>query len=162
LHRENAISSTHEMYLKVLHEARGDHGVARVGDLARRLDVSPGTVSSVLKKLERMHLVQHERYGLVSLTHDGSEVAACVIRRYETIRALLVEVLGVAPETAAIDACMMEHAVSPETVGRMQALLKTQRRRSARVPSPRTRRTELCEGCTSLGTCRASGERSHR
>ena len=150
------------MYLKVLHEARGDHGVARVGDLARRLDLSPGTVSSVLKKLERMHLVQHERYGLVSLTPDGSDVAECVIRRYETIRALLVEVLGVSSETAAVDACMMEHAVSPATVERMQALLKQHRTRHVRLPSPRKRRSELCDGCVSLGACRASGERAHR
>ena len=58
MHRDNPISSTHEMYLKALHEARGEHGVSRVGDLAKRLDVSPGTVSTVLKGLERMHFVE--------------------------------------------------------------------------------------------------------
>jgi DtxR family Mn-dependent transcriptional regulator len=162
MHRDNPISSTHEMYLKVLHEARGEHGVSRVGDLAKRLDVSPGTVSSVLKKLEQMHLVEHERYGFVSLTPDGSGVAECVTRRFETIRALLIEVLGVAPSTAAVDACMMEHAVSPDTVLRMQDLLESHRRR--RVPKPVSRRRgrgNLCEGCAKLGVCRASGERSH-
>ena len=159
MHRDNPISSTHEMYLKVLHEARGEHGVSRVGDLARRLDVSPGTVSSVLKKLERMHLVEHERYGFVSLTADGSGVASCVIRRFETVRALLVDVLGVSPETAAIDACMMEHAVSPETLERMQELLARPRRRPARPPVARRRlRRNLCDGCARLGVCRASGE----
>jgi DtxR family transcriptional regulator, Mn-dependent transcriptional regulator len=163
MHRENAISSTLEMYLKALHEARGEHGVSRVGDLARRLQVSPGTVSTVLKKLEAMHLVRHERYGFVVLTADGTDVAECVIRRYETVRALLVEILGVDPETAAIDACMMEHAVSPTTVERMQDLLKRHRDRRVRLPLPRHRRRgHLCEGCRSLGVCRASGERGAR
>ncbi len=160
MHRDNPISSTHEMYLKVLHEARGEHGVSRVGDLAKRLEVSPGTVSSVLKKLERMHLVEHERYGLVSLTADGSGVASCVIRRFETVRALLVDILGVSPETAAIDACMMEHAVSPETLERMQELLARPRRPRVRTTSTRRpRRGNLCDGCRQLGICRASGER---
>ena len=160
MHREKPISSTHEMYLKVLHEARGDRGVARVGDLARRLDVSPGTVSSVLKKLEQMHLVEHERYGFVTLTPNGSGVAECVLRRYETIRALLIEVLGVDPATAAIDACMMEHAVSPATVERMQELLRLHRKRSSRPPlTRRPRRSELCSSCASSGVCRASGVR---
>jgi DtxR family Mn-dependent transcriptional regulator len=160
MHRDNPISSTHEMYLKALHEARGEHGVSRVSDLARRLDVSPGTVSSVLKKLEKMHLVQHERYGFVALTPDGTGVAECVIRRYETVRALLVEVLGVAPETAAIDACMMEHAVSPMTVERMQALLDRHRRPRRLAAGPRRRRRgTLCAGCARSGVCRASGER---
>ncbi len=161
MHRDNPISSTHEMYLKVLHESRGEHGISRVSDLAKKLDVSPGTVSSVLKKLERMHLVEHERYGFVALTPDGSGVAECVIRRYETIRALLVDVLGVEPETAAVDACMMEHAVSPDTVARMQELLDRHRRPKARAPLPRRRRRgNLCEGCARNGVCRATGVRS--
>jgi len=162
MHRDNPISSTHEMYLKVLHAARGEHGVSRVGDLAKRLAVSPGTVTSVLKKLEKMHLVEHERYGLVSLTPDGSGVAECVTRRFDTIRALLVEVLGVSPETAEIDACMMEHAVSPDTVERMQDMLARHRRRGTRAPLPRRRRSgNLCDGCRRLGVCRASGEKTH-
>lgn len=159
MHREHPISSTHEMYLKVLHEARGEHGVSRVGDLARRLDVSPGTVSTVLKSLERMHFVRHERYGFVVLTDDGTDVAQCVIRRFETIRALLVEVLGVDAEAAAVDACMMEHAVSPVTVERMQDLLERHRNRRALAPkAKRRRRVHLCRGCKRLGVCRASGE----
>jgi DtxR family Mn-dependent transcriptional regulator len=162
MHRDNPISPTHEMYLKVLHEARGEHGVSRVGDLARRLAVSPGTVSTVLKGLERMQFVRHERYGFVVLTAEGKDVAECVIRRYDTVRALLVEVLGVSPETAEIDACMMEHAVSPDTVLRMQDALE--RHRNRRVPTPpsrRRRRGHLCAGCKSRGVCRASGEKGH-
>jgi len=159
MHRDNPISSTHEMYLKALHETRGEHGISRVGDLARRLDVSPGTVSTVLKSLERMQFVRHERYGFVVLTSDGKDVADCVIRRYETIRALLIEVLGVSPETAAVDACMMEHAVSPTTVLRMQDLVERQRRLRVRRPlARRRRRGDLCEGCKARGVCRASGE----
>jgi Mn-dependent DtxR family transcriptional regulator len=160
MHRDNPISSTHEMYLKVLHEARGEHGVSRVGDLARRLDVSPGTVSTVLKSLEKMHFVRHERYGFVVLTEDGTDVAECVIRRYDTIRGLLIEVLGVSPETADVDACMMEHAVSLTTVERMHELLKRHRDRRVLKPlSRRRRRGQLCHGCQRLGVCRASGEK---
>lgn len=158
MHRNRSISTTHEMYLKTLHEARGDRGVARVGDLAKRLDVSAGTVSSVLKKLEQMHLVQHERYGLVALTEDGSGIAECVLRRYDTIHALLTEVLGVDPTTAAVDACMMEHAVSPSTITRMQELVKQHRLHRVRLQMPKSRQgKELCAGCESLGVCRASG-----
>ncbi len=161
MHRHSPISSTLEMYLKALHETRGEHGISRVGELATRLAVSPGTVSTVLKKLERMHLVRHERYGFVSLTEDGNGIAECVIRRFETVRSLLVEVLGVDPETAAIDACMMEHAVSPSTVMRMEELIEKEQRRRERKPVRRGRRRgQLCTACTRLGVCRASGEKS--
>jgi DtxR family Mn-dependent transcriptional regulator len=156
VHREKPISETHEMYLKTLLSVRGDHDVARVRDLADGLGVSPATVSTVLKKLERQQLVDHERYGLITLTPTGNRVAECVVERYEALTALLVEVLGVDPATAAVDACMMEHAVSPLTVRRMQELVRAVRSGKAKLPRPaRSRRNDPCDGCEALGTCQA-------
>ncbi|MGB0716163.1 MAG: metal-dependent transcriptional regulator [Phycisphaerae bacterium] len=124
MHRKDQLSSTHEMYLKVLYRVGQQHDVARVRDMAKALGVNPGTVSAVLKKLERAGLVLHDRYGVVALTPTGNSVAECVVRRFETIRAMLTEVLGLDPETAEVDACMMEHAVSPATVNRMERMVE--------------------------------------
>jgi len=157
MHRPKPISSTHEMYLKVLHQVGGQRGVARLTDLARGLGVSPGTVSGVLHKLEDMHLVEHQRYGFVALTREGNGVAECVLRRYETIRALLTDVLGVDAETAAVDACMMEHAASQTTVDRMRALLARLRDPRVRIGAvPRRCQSELCAVCKPLGVCGAT------
>ena len=131
MHRTRPLTATHEMYLKVLHQVAGERGVARVTDLARGLGVSPATVSVGLKRLEKLNFVEHDRYGYVALTDVGDGVAECVLNRYETIYLLLTQVLGVDAATAAVDACMMEHAVSPLTVSRMQSLLE--RVRSGRV-----------------------------
>jgi len=98
--------------------------VARVRDMAKGLGVSPGTVSAVLKKLDRLGLVKHNRYEAVTLTPAGTEVAQSVVRRFETIRAMLIEVLGLDLDDAEDDACMMEHTVSPVTVDRMERLLR--------------------------------------
>jgi DtxR family Mn-dependent transcriptional regulator len=157
MHRDKPISETHEMYLKTLYSVRGPHEVAHVRDLANGLNVSPATVSGVLKKLERLRLVDHERYGLVALTPAGSRVAECVLRRFETIRNLLVEVLGVDPETAAVDACMMEHGVSPATVNRMQWLLARVRAGTATLPTRRALpKSDPCSRCEALEACQAA------
>jgi DtxR family Mn-dependent transcriptional regulator len=160
MHREKPISETHEMYLKTLWEVRGDHDVARVRDLADGLGVSPATVSTVLKKLERLRLIDHERYGHIALTPAGNRVAECVLQRYATLRALLVEVFGVDPDVASVDACMMEHAVSPMTVTRMRTVLDAVRRGSARVPKqhPRRRPGDPCRECEAVGHCQAGVE----
>ena len=67
------------------------------------------------------------------------------------------ELLGIDPDTAAIDACMMEHAVSPLTVNRMRALLE--RVRAGRVTglAQRGRRRDAgaCSRCEVLGACQA-------
>jgi DtxR family Mn-dependent transcriptional regulator len=159
MHRPKPISETHEMYLKTLYNVRGDHDVAHVRDLANGLKVSPATVSGVLKKLERLHLVDHERYGIVALTAVGSRVAECVLRRYETVRDVLVEVFGVDPETAAVDACMMEHGVSPATVRRMKLLLEQTRSGKVKLPKRQAaHKNDPCARCEALEVCQAAAE----
>ena len=159
MHRHKPLSETQEMYLKTLYQVGGPKEIARVGDLADGLGVSPGTVSTVLKKLHELHLVEHERYGLVSLTPTGNRVAECVVRRFEVLRDVLVELLGIDPDTAAVDACMMEHAVSPMTVNRMRTLLD--RLRAGKVTgiarSLALKRSDPCARCEALGSCQAEG-----
>jgi DtxR family Mn-dependent transcriptional regulator len=144
MHRDKPVSPVHEMYLKTLYRVRNRHEVARSRDLATALSVSPGTVSGVLKKLADLGLVEHERYGVVTLTAAGVAIAECMLRRFDTIRDVLVEVFGVDPETAAEDACAMEHTVSPATIDAMMRALR-------RAPTS-------CEACAAAGACRASAE----
>ncbi len=156
MHRKKSLSETHEMYLKTLYDVRGSHDVARVRDLADGLGVSPGTVSSVLKKLERLHLVDHERYGVVALTTSGNRVAECVHRRFEILRDVLIEVFRVDPDLAAVDACMMEHAVSPATANAMRVFLESVRKGKAVLPKSRRRiANERCARCEAQGSCQA-------
>jgi len=124
MHREKPVSTTHQMYLKTLYRLSQDHPVGRVRDLASQLDVTPGSVSTSLNKLHELGLVDRERYGGAQLTAAGAAIAHCVVRRFETLKALLIELFGVDPERAEADACLMEHAVSPSTVNRMEALLE--------------------------------------
>ena len=158
MHRKRLLSDTHEMYLKTVLQVRGTHEVARVRDVANGLGLTPGTVSLVVKKLDQMHLLEHDRYGFVALTPKGEDVAACVLRRFETIRDFLVVLLGVDPKTADDDACAMEHAVSPSTVGRMRARL--QQARTGRVPRttgrPKAKSADPCSRCEALGSCQAA------
>jgi DtxR family Mn-dependent transcriptional regulator len=132
--------------------------ITRVRDIATELGVTPGTVSLRLGKLKKLGCVEQERYGGVVLTPAGEAIARCVVRRYETVKALLVEVFGIDPETADADACKMEHAVSPTTVNRMESLVE--RLRAGEVISVEELRASnrrlrsACTECEALGVCR--------
>jgi DtxR family transcriptional regulator, Mn-dependent transcriptional regulator len=157
LHTEHGLSTTHEMYLKVLYRLERENDVGRVRDMAKGLGVTPSTVSAVLKKLEHGGLVDHDRYGIVKLTPSGTRVAECVVRRFEILKALLVNVLGLDAEAAEIDACMMEHAVSPATVNRMQLLVHRVRRGDVvleAMPSGGSS-VSACADCEASGMCQA-------
>ncbi|MEK7710925.1 MAG: metal-dependent transcriptional regulator [Planctomycetota bacterium] len=165
MHSDEGLSPTHEMYLKVLYRLQLENEAGRVRDMAKGLGVTPSTVSAVLKKLEHSGLVIHDRYGMVKLTPAGNRVAECVVRRFEIIKALLIEVLGLVTEVAEVDACMIEHAVSPVTVNRMEFMLHLVRTGEVIVkpmhhlmPS-----TSICADCEASGTCRAVAEvETHR
>jgi|GEM_PF-1117539 len=159
MHQADGLSATHEMYLKVLYRLQRENDVGRVRDLARGLGVTAGTVSAVLKKLEKSGLLVHDHYGAVKLTQTGLLIAECIVRRFETLKSFLIEVLGLDVETAEVDACEMEHRVSPVTVNRLDHLV--QMVRSGAVDLAAVRRglpvvqTEVCSECEATGICRA-------
>ncbi|MEK7756725.1 MAG: metal-dependent transcriptional regulator [Planctomycetota bacterium] len=157
MHFHEGLSPTHEMYLKVLYRLQLENHVGRVRDMAKGLGVTPSTVTAVLKKLEHAGLVIHDHYGTVKLTPAGDRVAECVVRRFEIIKALLIEVLGLDTAAAEVDACMMEHAVSPATVNRIESLLHLVRTGETVVQSMHHLRPSVatCSDCEAIGTCQA-------
>jgi len=96
----------------------------------------------------------------VSLTPAGAAVARCVLRRFETVRALLVDVLALDEESAEREACRMEHAVGPATVRRLGVLVDRFRggRSIDRTSLTRALRNvrQGCEECEASGTCLAA------
>jgi DtxR family Mn-dependent transcriptional regulator len=75
--------------------------------------------SARMKRLSEEKMVIYERYGRIKLTNAGKKAAKDVFRRHEILRRFLIGVLDVDPETAAEDACRMEHVVSPITLERL-------------------------------------------
>ena len=83
-------------------------------DLAALLDVKPGSVSGMLRKLSSLGLVEHERYRGVRLTEKGRRVALEVIRHHRLLELFLVENLGMTEDEVNAEAEVLEHALSEE------------------------------------------------
>ena len=111
-----------ENYLEMV-SFLADEGEVRVTDIASRLDVSKPSVLTALKTLEEQGLLEHKRYGAVSLTSKGKTRAAQIRERHRFLTAFLRDILGVTPQTAEKDACKMEHLLSEETLNKMRALV---------------------------------------
>ncbi len=113
--RPGEISNRVEDYLRVIYEVVKRKGYARTKDIAAELGVKPPTVTEMLKKLDRKGLISYERYGAVTLTKKGEEIARSVESRHETFVKLL-EMLLVPEEVARRDAHVLEHGLSPKTI----------------------------------------------
>ena len=83
-------------------------------DVANELNYSKPSVSVAMKNLRQKHYVTVSDEGYIQLTEEGRALAETVYERHSLISGWLVS-LGVNPETAAEDACRMEHDISAES-----------------------------------------------
>lgn len=96
---------------------------AATGQLAGALNVSPGTVTSMLKTLSESGLATYAPYEGVRLTAAGSALALRVVRRHRLIELFLAKTLSLTWDEVHEEAEHMEHAVSDRLVDRIDVYL---------------------------------------
>jgi DtxR family Mn-dependent transcriptional regulator len=101
-------------YLKEIYKLEAAGRRATTSALAERLEVSQPSVTSMVKKLATLGLVEHERYRGATLTDAGRRVALEVIRHHRLIEQYLVETLGLPLDAVHAEADRLEHALSEE------------------------------------------------
>ena len=120
----NEVSHSMAHYLVTLRDLRSSQGYARVTDLADALGVTKGAVSTQVRHLKERGYVVEDKARHLSLTDTGETVACQVIYNRGALVRFLHTVLGVDPQQAEIDACKMEHLLSPQTGHRLMAMVQ--------------------------------------
>ncbi|HJA13271.1 MAG TPA: metal-dependent transcriptional regulator [Candidatus Mediterraneibacter merdipullorum] len=88
--------------------------VVRSVDIATELDFKKPSVSVAMKKLRESGHITVSNEGYITLTDTGRKIAECIYERH-TLLSSWLQRLGVSPETAAEDACRIEHVISAES-----------------------------------------------
>jgi DtxR family Mn-dependent transcriptional regulator len=117
-------SSAVEDYLKAVYalESRLE-GPVPTNALAERIGVTPGSVSGMLRRLDDLGLLEHERYRGVRLTAEGKRVALRTLRNHRLLELLLVEMLDVPWDLVHEEAELLEHVLSDGLAERIAAKL---------------------------------------
>ncbi|MBO5034780.1 MAG: metal-dependent transcriptional regulator [Oscillospiraceae bacterium] len=113
------IQESSEDYLEAILILKGEKGAVRSIDVARHLGFTKPSVSRAMSLLRQNGYVVMESDGSLTLTEAGLAIAEPIYERHCMLTKWLVA-LGVSPETAARDACRMEHSVSDETFAKMK------------------------------------------
>ncbi len=98
-------------------------GPVTISGMAERLSVSNSSVSGMLRKLNELGFVEHQRYGNVSLTETGTKAALAVLRRHRLLETYLVAELGYSWDEVHDEAEILEHVVSDKFVDRIASHL---------------------------------------
>ncbi|MEM2875360.1 MAG: metal-dependent transcriptional regulator, partial [Candidatus Bathyarchaeia archaeon] len=117
------ISSIVEEYLETIFRLQERSGVARTSALIKALNVSPGTVTNTVERLERGCFIIHEPYRGVKLTEKGQRIALKIVRKHRLLERLLTDILNVAWERVHDAACQLEHNLSDEIVKKIEKVL---------------------------------------
>jgi DtxR family transcriptional regulator, Mn-dependent transcriptional regulator len=91
--------------------------------LAERLEVTPGSVSAMLKRLDELGLITHVPYRGVRLTPDGRRVALEVVRHHRLLELFLAEALDMPWDRVHAEAEVLEHVLSEELEALISAKL---------------------------------------
>ena len=120
----NNLSSKMEDYLEAILILQKETGVARVGEIAKNLNVKSPSVNSAIKFLTDQGLVIHEKYGYVKLTKEGDLLASEVKSKHDILFRFLTEFLMLKPDKAEKEACRIEHSISRETFQKLTQFFK--------------------------------------
>jgi DtxR family Mn-dependent transcriptional regulator len=104
------LTSSQEDYLKAIYQLAMDNKVARVRDIAKRMNVKMPTVISALKHLSSKELINYDPHQFITLTNSGEKQAGEIVRRHEIVIDFLSNILNVDGDRAEANACRIEHA----------------------------------------------------
>lgn len=112
-----------EDYLKAIYRLSPGGRTAATSEIAHALELSPASVSGMVKRLSEQGLLEHEPYRGVQLTPEGLRQALRMVRRHRLLETYLVAFLGYSWDAVHDEAERLEHAVSDELIERMAGAL---------------------------------------
>ena len=114
-----------EDYVKAIYQicVVSETARANTGVLARRIGVSDGTASAMIRTLADAGLVAFTSYEGAQLTETGRLLAMRVVRRHRLIVSLFSTVLDMDSNEVHEEAELLEHAVSEKLADRIDSFL---------------------------------------
>lgn len=103
-----------EMYLETIYLLTSERSNVRSIDICEHMGFSKPSVSRAVGLLKNGGYINVDKDGFISLTDVGREVAVKMYDRHRLLTDFLVS-LGVDKDTAATDACKIEHHISDES-----------------------------------------------
>lgn len=120
-----ALHESAEMYLETIYILTRVSPTVRSVDVAEHMGYSKPSVSRAVGLLKKEGCVTTDEDGFLFLTQEGLEMAEKIFERHTVLSGLLMK-MGVSVETAAEDACKIEHVISDETLSAIKRYLQAE------------------------------------
>lgn len=122
--KEKEVTHSTVHYLSAIDQLHQLYGYARSIDIARKLNITRGSASLMLKHLKVKGFIQEDKNRFILLTELGVKSITEINNKRKIFESFLVSVLNIPIEIAAKDACKVEHLLSSETGHTLLCFLK--------------------------------------
>lgn len=112
-----------EDYVKAIYRLGEANARVTTQSLAEKVGVAPASVTSMLKRLAELKLVEYEPYKGVELTESGRKVAMEMIRHHRLLELYLTQALGFSWDEVHVEADRLEHFISEKLEARIDEAL---------------------------------------
>lgn len=121
---------TTENYLKeiVKYFLNSDTKIIGTKEIAKKLGVTQGTATSMVKKLEIKGFLKYEKHVGCTLTEKGRTYGLEILRRHRLIETFLHRTLKLSSQEIHMEAENLEHAVSDKLVDKIDEFLNYPKR----------------------------------
>ena len=109
-----SLQESGEMYLETILTLTKKSGAVRAIDVGEEMGYSKPSVSRAMGLLKQGGFIVVDENGHITLTESGREVAEKIYERHMLLTDFLAKI-GVDRDTAAADACKIEHVISDES-----------------------------------------------
>lgn len=113
-----------ENYLETILILEQKNGSVRSIDIANELDYTKPSISRAMGILRKNGLITMENSGRIVLTPQGRKKANDIYERHLLLTRFLVLTLSLDEETAATDACRIEHVISAKTFEKVKEFVE--------------------------------------
>lgn len=119
---QNPVTHSAAHYLLTIQALIDEHGYARTTDIARELDITPGSCSQALRSLKQKGFLLEDENKFFRLSAEGEETVSTLRTNAKVLEEFFTEVLGLPAKRSQVDSCKIEHLVHPTTVSRIHKL----------------------------------------
>lgn len=104
-----------EEYMEALYTLTQDGKRASTTEISHRLNITPASVTEMLKKLAEKGYIEYSPYQGATLTPDGFKFAEKMARKHRLLERFLYDFLKLGKDKVHEQACEMEHVLNDET-----------------------------------------------
>lgn len=118
-----SLNASGEMYLETIYVLCKQKQTVRSIDIAEHMNFSKPSVSRGVGLLKNANYITVDKNGFITLTKKGALLAQKIYERHTVLTNALL-FLGVDKETAAEDACKIEHVISDKSFEQIKNHIK--------------------------------------